>query len=295
MILLDYCNTMVMKLTMDKRQELLNKTKNPIERRVVDEEREINLKDMRNNSAEAVIINTELAKDGTPRTYCLYHPLPCRFLIDQDTVSLTAIYKRFVPLIAKNLKRKGLLGQIITILALRMNIKVMSEWFEYVFGLKRYLLKEQHYSQPVKEIRRVLRGRLDENILNALTLILEYDSAYRYRIQDVLPLLDKSKLTNIFSIAREFERLFKILIERDYCPEEKVIRYGNIKNYIIFAMLLFPKIKKEIISTLKEINLDEIKFNEEDLYWTNQFGVYNFRGLTWDQRKLENKQKYGSI
>lgn len=290
MIILDFYDTLKMRLIVEKRGELMKKIKKPafFADRV---EEEIDLNKI-NESSDAFITDYSMAKDGSLRTYCLNHPEPMRFFIDQDTVILTAVYKRFIPLIAKSLAKQNWFKRIITILAIRFNFNVLPEWFDYIFSLKSVLINEDNYSQPVKEIRRVLRDKINGYILNAITLILESDSAYRYLVQDVLPLLDKSKLTNIFSTAKELNRLFKILIEREYNSEEKRTRYGNIKKFLIFGMILFPKLKKTIIDTLKEINLEEIKFSKEDEYWVRQFGVYNFWGKTWDERKQENIKLY---
>lgn len=295
MILLDYWTTFNMGLAMEKRAEILAKIKKKIQWESKDG-REIQTRVVRGEDNDSAFISdTTIAEDGSGRTWCANIPEPCRFIIDADTLKLTAMYKRWLTLLGKSLKSQSLIGKVITLLAIKHNFKAISEWFSYIFNLNKALLEEKHYSQPVKEIRRVLRGRIDENIMDAITLILEYDSAYRYRVQDILPLLDKNKLTGVIPTANELERLFKILMQREYNQDSKLERYGNIKKYIMLALIFMPKFRNLIIDILKDINLKEIEFDECDFYWVCKFGVYNYLGKSWDERKEIINKKYGLV
>jgi len=46
---------------------------------------------------------------------------------------------------------------------------------------------------------------------------------------------------------------------------------------------------------LKEIDLEKVKMSKEEIYFTNRYGVYNYRGLDRETRKQENIKKYGHI
>lgn len=244
----------------------------------------------------AVITKIEIGEDGGIRTYLEGFAEPVRILPDGQTVQATAIYKRLLPLLTKSLSQQNIFQKIITVLALKWNWKyILPEWLDFVLTMNPILLKEEHYSQPTKELRRVLAGRLPQGIVDALTMVIEFDSAYRYRFQDVIVLLDKTRLKGYFKTVKELQRLLSILQERDIQGEGiQGLKWNKLKQFIPL-LLLSPAIRKGTIEVLKELNLDEVKMSKEDIYATNMHCVYKCRGLTQDERRLENKLKYQSV
>jgi hypothetical protein len=203
---------------------------------------------------------------------------------DMVTVNLTALYKRLLPLLLSSLTEQGWIKRIITLLALKFNYGIWPKWFKYAFELNQALLKDEYYCEVSKEVKRVLQGNLDENILNAVILVIEYDSAYRYRLQDILGELDKSA-----DPIKEVYRLLDLLLVRD----DQDTKWTNLKK-VAKIVLLIPSIKKKVISILKDINIDKIKFTEADIYWTNMNTTRDYRGMSLHQRRNENIIKYGS-
>lgn len=241
----------------------------------------------------AEIEKVGLGKDGGLRMYLYGAKEPIRMYPDANVVFVTAIYKRFIPLIGVNLAKMGWIKRVIVVLAIKFNFNLLPQWFEYVFSMGDFLLKDENYSQPVKEVRRVLKNRIEENLLNAITLILEYDSAYRYRFQDVFPLLDKTALKK--NPADEIIRILTILENRDNWNQvDKDNKWTKFKKLIRLLFFLSPKTKKLIIDILTEINADEIKFSKEDLYWVNQNKGYPYRGMTIEERLKDNIRVYGA-
>jgi len=277
MIFSDFIPMIEAKLTMERTKEILRKIKKPC------------LNDA-NKSAESqdqmIIERTELASDGTTRLYVKDGKEPIRMYPDVKTVWAVACYKRFIPLMANSLRSMGWCKRITTILAIRYNFGIFPKWFNYYFSMNPILLKDEHYSQPVKEVRRVLKGILDDNLIDALALIIEYDSAYRYRFQDIIMELNKD---NLNKPAKEIIRLLDIVNERDY--QDRFKSYRKLVKPLFF---ICPKIKRQVVSILKDINIDEVKLSKEDIYWTNIVSTYKYRGLTKEQRKAENIKNYGS-
>jgi len=236
------------------------------------------------------IKNVELAKDGTIRTYAEGKKEPFRMYPEIKSVWFTAYYKRFITLILQSLSEMGLVKKIITLLAIKFNFHILSKWFEHIFFIYESTRKDENYSQPVKEFRRVLKGRLDQNLIDALALILEYDSAYRYRFQDIVMELNKDNKP-----VEEIIRLLDILNKRE-CGDDlntrKNSKWGQMRRLVKLGFFFCPKIKKQMIAILRDINIDEIKFSKEDIYWIAEDG-YPFQGMTKEERKAENKKVYG--
>jgi hypothetical protein len=230
------------------------------------------------------ITDVKMAEDGTIRTFISNCIEPLRFYPLVETVSLIAIYKRLFLLIIKEFESQNWLQKIITLLALWINFDIMPSWLGSLFGQFPILLKEEHWSQPIKEIRRVIK--INPNLLNGLSLILEYDSAYRYRFQDVVGELKKE------NGIKEIPRLLDLLIARDYDTQK--IKWDKIKKFSKLVLLI-PRFRREAERIIKEININEIKLSKEDIYHTNQYDSYNYRGLLIQQRRNENIQNYGGI
>ena len=226
-----------------------------------------------------------IEKDGSVRAFLTKSPEPVRQWPDHRTVMLTAEYKRLVPLLVGNLAKMGWIKRIITLLAVKFNFNLFPEWLGYIMSLNSCLLKPEHYSQPVKEIRRVLRWKIDDNLVDAIGLILEYDMAYRYRLQDIIVLLDKGN-----DPVKEIIRLIDILITRDIGNDGMIVKYRNLQKFLPF--LIFGKTKRLLARIFRDIDLEEMKLSKEDIYWTNEFGLYNYRGLSVEERKNENAKNY---
>lgn len=279
MIFSDFLPMIGAKLTMERTREILEKIKKPC---LNDANKSAELKGQR------IIERTELASDGTIRVYVRDGKEPIRMYPDVKTVWAVACYKRFIPLMADSLRSMGWCKRITTLLALKYNFGIFSKWFNYYFSMNPVLLNDENYSQPVKEVRRVLKGRLDDNLINALALILEYDSAYRYRFQDIIAELNKD---NLKKSAREIIRLLDIIDKRE---QGRSNRWEQIKKSVKLIFLFCPKIKKQIVAILKDINIDEVKFSKEDIYWTNKNKTsYLYRGMTIKERERDNKINYG--
>jgi hypothetical protein len=130
-----------------------------------------------------------------------------------------------------------------------------------------------------------LKGKLDESFIDAITLVLEHDSAYRYRFQDIIVNLNKYELTR--NSKKELCRLMDMLIERE---EGRLSdKWEKVKKFAEIALSFPTKIRRELVKILVELNLEELKFSKEDIYWTDYYYSYKFGGKSLEERKLNNK------
>ncbi len=266
------------RLLLEKQAEILAKIKKPYTCGVREKSRD-----------SLDIVSVKIGKDV--KSYLQGAGEPIRGYADGQTVVITAMYKRFLPLLAESLAKMGWIKRIITLLAIKYNFNIFPQWFEYIFWLNQCLLKDEYWCQPVKELRRVFKGKINDNLIDAITLMIEYDSAYRYPLQDALSELNKNN-----GVIKECCRLLDIIAERyDIRPNNiwQVDKIKKIKLFIRLLLIVSPKTKKLVKDIFKEINIDEIKLSKEDIYWTNQLDIYNYRGMTMQQRRNENIIKYG--
>jgi hypothetical protein len=229
----------------------------------------------------------KIGKDGGLLTWIHTLREPIRGYAHPAAVNLTAIYKRLFFQVIESLARMGKVKALLTVFGLLNTSHILDDWFEYLFITYPVLLKDEHYCQPVKELRRVLRGKVKDNVLDAITLVIECDSAYKYRFQDIMTEMDQSKLKGYFSTKKELERLVDILKERDFAQVGQPIKFEKIKKVIGIALLV-PNIRRKIISILRELNIDEIRLSKEDICFTNSYTVYKIGGRSWEERKQEN-------
>lgn len=282
-IYLDYYEHLRQLIVAKKIAEVMKKIKKKPAKKMTREE-------IITDSDSTEVINAEIAPDGTPRLYLKGEREPIRIFPDHITTISVSIYKRLFVNILNSIRKQNWIQRIISILSLKYNYNAYLEWIEYIFEIEVALLNEENYSQPTKELRRVLRGRIDDRLLDAITLIIDSDSAYRYRFQDIISIMDKSQLKGYRKTVKELSRLFNILGERDSIGIDiQKIKYKNIEKIIRLALLL-PSIRKLLISILKDINIEEIKFSKEDLYHTNLNSRYNFRGLSFEDRIKDNNR-----
>jgi len=226
------------------------------------------------------ILRVEL-KDGF-KSYCEGEKYPARFFTPHEVVDAVAAYKRLFSL---------LLTKPLGILALVLLKRIWIEWLKRYFSLTTILLKEEYWSEPVRELRRVLK--VDPTIKDAISGILQHDMAYCYRFQDVLGELNKDNFNK--DPAKEIKRLIYLYYDRE---QGGSVIAGDVRKYVKFLMpMLWIMPKRKMKEFVNEIDLDKIKLSKEDIYWTNLVPNYNYRGIPFEQRKKEyelEKSKVGN-
>ncbi len=118
--------------------------------------------------------------------------------------------------------------------------------------------------------------------------LLEYDTAYRFRLQDLANVTSTNQL--VYDLRGELKRLVALNRARDY-PEvsDKVKRIGQILNLI----LLIPKYRRALIEAIKAVGIEGLWFDESDKYWITKKVDYMYEGVDRDpircaERAAEN-------
>lgn len=227
-------------------------------------------------------------------SYLVDRKMPMRIYPTRDSVAIGAVFKKIIPYGAKEFYRANIFEKIFIILSMKrfMNISI-----DIVHNaLTPYFLKPEYYSQAVREIYIVLDGLIDNKSRDIICFYAEYDPAYRYRLQDILACLDKEALRK--NPKKELKRLLAIICERESyaCKMEDwgmANKWIKIFKLVSIFMFLKPKFKKTLIKILNNIDLNEVALSDEDIYWTNLYEDYNFRGMSYNQREADNKARFG--
>jgi len=153
-----------------------------------------------------------------------------------------------------------------------------------------YILKEEYRQEITNELDNMIYtalkeyGITEQNAIQTaqiLSHIVEYDAAYRLRLQDMFTTSSKESFLN------DFSKLCKKIAKRD--SEEvgkKIMLFGRVFKWL----LLLSKMRKVAFKTLKQCDYNKLKFSNGDYYWALQRIDYNVSGLDYEKRKEIMKQ-----
>ncbi len=238
--------------------------------------------------------------------------LGCNYLFkgypNMRMVEAIAIPKKIIsklPVLISEKSVKFFLGMIFLfylILPKRIKKQIVINFWNYFLdiayiSLAKIVLLENKYCLSVKEIYRasevlfqkikgeemLLRVRKTRDIV---CMILEYDYAYRARLQDVLPYLDKEGLKK--NPRYELGRIFDILIGRENDIRMQADWRGL--KMIILNALRIGALRNFIVELLTEINLDMIKPDEADWYYVLDRHDYWYGGISHKERMEQKKE-----
>ncbi len=108
---------------------------------------------------------------------------------------------------------------------------------------------------------------------------IQVDSAYYWRVQDPLSLLNKFCLLE--NPRKEILRLFDIAILRENQIKSKLVMIKNLFS----LLLLVPSIKKIASEYLNMLNYKEITPDRDDFYFASRRQGYDFGGISHKDRK----------
>lgn len=152
-------------------------------------------------------------------------------------------------------------------------------------------LEEKRYSNPARAIRKAAKNFLlvlgvppffAEEASKAICTVIEYDNAYRFRIQDLASETRQMRLG--IRPWSEVRRIGKL-----YASREKTHAAGNVAPIfrLLSVALLHPKIRKAWKVAITHLSPDEFKWlqlDNADRYHVLIRGDYNFTGRTFEER-----------
>lgn len=175
--------------------------------------------------------------------------------------------------------------------------KVIREFVEVsIRPMKQSLLQHQHLTPMAQELHKftvsfMKHVGLSEHIqfVNIIINIINFDNAYRYRIQDIANETTKEMLA---SPVKEFRRLLSLNAERETSYPAVAKKFKSV-GFILSFLLLHPKIRRAYLKALNDIDLSKIQPDEADKFWMCVRTNYNYFGKTDKERLMMiNHLKY---
>lgn len=157
--------------------------------------------------------------------------------------------------------------------------------FTYTFHrlIDRFQMRTNRYSQAVSEIYRAASVSWSDETPKATELrkmlrdiecmILEFDNAYRFRVQDILPELNKEEL--VISPIHEINRILDIWIERENGEDIKN-SWRLLKLFTSYYLRFDRSLLRTITRVLLEIDPAKVQMTVEDKYFAIPRTDYKF-------------------
>jgi hypothetical protein len=215
---------------------------------------------------------------------CLY---PEKGYPDPNAVGANNIAKRvlmgYVSFFANPAVIMGMFG--ILFLPFSKNVNIIRRFVDNCHNMMRtlqdpYYLEEIRYSNPCREIRKMAKEFLlalgiKSSFPKDIAHLIEYDTAYRYRIEDILSETTKEKLLK--NPRKEIKRLAEIFKQRE--PKGHLFQKFNYFSSLARLALLHPKIKRAFKKALEVVDFKQMQLDEADRYHVLKYSGYDFLGL----------------
>jgi hypothetical protein len=238
------------------------------------------------------ISKVEFPKDGGIISYFSNEEYPMKGFSCSETVENVDEMKKQGMALLKRLK--GILSgnkvkATLFYLVFRKQINEVGKGFieSLWFLIRRYKSKPFLYCKCVREVYRVFNifiliekedsKEILAKIRDLTCMTLEFDDAYRYRFQDILSEVNIEQLKK--DPVKELNRLLDILISRDESLKEK---WQMVQKFV--HLIRFKKDLRVFITRfIDELNMDEIRMDELDLYHCETKQAY-----LWPKKRKNN-------
>jgi|ERR1035437_2455207 hypothetical protein len=188
------------------------------------------------------------------------------------------------------------LGFLLTWNKIKYIESLMRSYNDITFKGMRYLFIKKEYKTPVAcEINTMLyrfliyieiEKEVAKNFAAIFAHFIEYDNAYRYRLQDIMSETTPKLL--LCEPIYEIDRLMLLMGQRD---SPGVYEKFRAVKYVFSFLLLFPKYRNAFRYMIEESNFGELQYTPADRYWSYLRTDYKFGGLEYEERSKIYPQK----
>lgn len=168
--------------------------------------------------------------------------------------------------------------------------KLLASFNRVSYGVvSQYMLKPEHMTQFASEFQGLvcavmLRLKLDregsKQFARIIGTLMEYDNAYRYRLEDIFSETTKEKLST--EPYKEVKRLIKLYISRE--KDMGVAHKFKAMEKLGTLLLLLPKVKLALRKALEHCEFERLQMDEIDTYWCRSRLDYAFGGRSHKER-----------
>lgn len=224
-----------------------------------------------NNSSEVTdlwhLTDVKLPAGGGILSYYEGHPYPKKGFPIAETVEKIGNIKKTLWIIASSFSQNKFI-LVVSVLFFRKNLWDMIWSFlkQSDIALAYHLLLPERYCSCVQEVYRAFDPE-DSLVRNLVSMILEFDDAYRYRFQDVVGELNKDNLA--LNPFKEISRLLLLLAERETYYDHRLKKMWEKAEKLLFILFFSRYIREKVIIFFSRLNPENIKLDEGDRYYAN--------------------------
>lgn len=158
------------------------------------------------------------------------------------------------------------------------------------YSLKKIYWKPEYYCDCAKQIRLFLKTffidlgitpETSDMVGKIFATVIEHDDAYRYRIQDILTMVEKNDFRT--SMGSTIDYMVKIVQERD--NKATGPKFITMAKVLKWAMRV-PSIHSAFRMGLLAVNWKQLQLDEIDRYHCTLWTGYKFFGMT-DQERID--------
>jgi len=159
--------------------------------------------------------------------------------------------------------------------------------------LNSYYLKPERMSPLGRELNSTITKFLNElgadsflvsGFARVISTLIDYDSAYRLRIEDLMS--ETSKELILVQPIQEIKNMLRLLVERDSKRKDLQGKFKAI-GYALSALLLIPRIRKAFKTAIIKSDFKRFQLDEADRYHCLRMAGYEFLGRTIEDRFQE--------
>src|SRR3990167_6868300 len=222
----------------------------------------------------------EYPDEGDMFQYYYDKPFPAKGQPFKEAVNSILTPKKLIKATAYFLKDHPIFAAFLLILPGFITRRFINSFLKYYLGecvyqiLKVYRLEPKRYTKMVRELRRAAFVTLKNYpsrwseyypmIVDSLSQIPQWDDAYRYRTQDVLPEINMEAFLK--NPSKEIARIAHLQVSRERGWVNEKGKFMVLGQALRLIMFFNPTLKRFVKDYVKELNMDEIKFDEADEY-----------------------------
>lgn len=235
----------------------------------------------------------EFPEEGGTLTYCYGYKYPFKGLPLQKYVEILVSIKRMFMESLRLFRHKAMIPFISLLVIIPNRKKVLDLIFDFYINIASHsftncILEPKKYCDSVREIYRtfevISQTEKTKKVRDIVCTLIEYDNAYRYRLQDAAQEFDKDRF--FINGKKELDRVLDIMILREK-NEGMKDKWRLFKRYLPFALKI---INKDFLNFIKEIDLTKLYIDESDRYFMSMKSDYNYEGVSFEERyKLKQK------
>lgn len=164
-----------------------------------------------------------------------------------------------------------------------------------------FLLRDEYLTDFTREFKKFLKVFMvdlgfteesSETFSMIVSQLIEFDSAYRFRLEDMFSSMSKSNLHD--DPRNEIKSILKTMRSREVRPGgkgEAIHRKFSSVGFLIRTALLIPRVRKALQKAIISVDFKKLCLDEIDTYWVCMRNDYNFMGMTEEERSDYMRKK----